>query len=485
MMPISNQHRRRLFLLLAALVFLSLLILNFLTPYLADDFTFAYAFDTGARLHSLPQLMQSLAYHYREWTGRVVVKFFAQGFTMLPKAVFNFCNAAAYLGLGLVIYRLARGRRTGRYDVLAFVLIEIALWEISPAFGQTNLWMCGSCNYLWASLGCLAFLLPWRYSLQKTFSAGWCAALGMAVVGLLAGWLSENTSAGMLACAGLCLLWTLVRRHRAPLWMWTGFCGAVAGFVLLIAAPGNYNRAGNFADATPTLTKYAVRFFRCSNMLRDNALPLLLAFAALFALLAFQKYSEKGVGRAAQTSLFWPLALLTGALAANYAMILSPFYYERSSHGVFSLLTAACAACLVQLHGTWIRRVLTACAACLCVVCAFDVCDGAYDIASYFVMYSKRDAAIRAQITGTEQEPSGAVVTYGIEPYTRWCGAYGLPDIRANGEDSIALARAKWYGTVCLTAEETRTYLFPGHTNSAYEEQADEKSAGEESAPRA
>ena len=155
--------QKRLFAAAAAVVFLWMFLLNCLTPYIADDFTFAYAFDTGLRLHSLPQLLQSLAYHYYEWSGRVVVKFFAQGFTMFPKVLFNLCNAAAYLGLALVIYRLARGRRAGQYDLVTFALILAALWEVSPAFGQTNLWMCGACNYLWASLGCLACMLPWRY----------------------------------------------------------------------------------------------------------------------------------------------------------------------------------------------------------------------------------------------------------------------------------------------------------------------------------
>ena len=208
----QSKLRRRLFGAAAALVFLWMLLLNVLTPYIADDFTFAYAFDTGLRLHSLPQLIKSLAYHYYEWSGRVVVKFFAQGFTMLPKFVFDLCNAAAYLGLGLVIYRLAAGRRRGRYDVLSFFLIEAALWEVSPAFGQTNLWMRGACNYLWASLGLLAFLLPWRYYLQPPFSARPRMAVGMALAGVLAGWLSENGSAGMLVCLVLCIWWLLAGR---------------------------------------------------------------------------------------------------------------------------------------------------------------------------------------------------------------------------------------------------------------------------------
>ncbi|MDD4850980.1 MAG: DUF6056 family protein [Gemmiger sp.] len=454
--------RKRICTLLGALLFAWMFLLNCLTPYLADDFTFAYAFDTGLRLQSLPQLLQSLAFHYQEWTGRVIVKFFAQGFTMLPKVVFNLCNAAAYLGLGLVVYRLARGRRTGRYDILAFVLIQAALWEVSPAFGQTNLWLCGACNYLWATLGCLACLLPWRYYLQKPFAAGGKMAAGMAVAGLFAGWLSENTSAGLLVCLVLCLCITLRRQHKAPLWMWANLAGSLLGFALLVLAPGNYNRADDFPDATPFLTKYAVRFLNCTNMLWDNALPLLFGFAVLFTLLWYQKKELPA------TSLAWPLVLLAGGLGANYAMLLSPFYYERSTHGVFTLLAAACAACLVQLKSPLQRKLLALFASCLALLCGYHALQAGYDIASYWRMDTTRTAEIEAAVAQADSEWP-AITSYGIEPYTKWCAAYGLPDIRENDEDAIALSRAKWYHAATLSAGESRTYPFPGQTNATYE----------------
>lgn len=457
----GTKGARARFAAVCGILFFWMLLLNCLTPYLADDFTFAYAFDTGLRLQSLPQLLQSLAYHYYEWSGRVVVKFFAQGFTIFPKMLFNLCNAAAYLGLGLVIYRLARGRRTGRYDLPALLLIFAALWEISPAFGQTNLWMCGACNYLWATLGCLAYLLPWGYWLQRPFEAGRRMAVGIALAGLLAGWLSENTSAGMLVCLVLCLATAKVRQRRAPLWMWTGLVGSVAGFVILISARGNYNRAATAqADYESLLTRYAARFFNCLNMLKDHGLPLLLAFVVLAVLV----YTGAATSKAGARALVWPGILLLGGLAANFAMILSKDYYDRSSHGVFALLTAACAACLVQLDTAALRRAAAAAAGCAMVVCAIHACEAGYDIASYFVMYRTRDALIRQQATAGQTE----IVTYGIEPYTRWCGAYDLPDIRETCEDSIGLCRCRWYGVVSLTADEVRTYPFPGHTNAAW-----------------
>ena len=442
-------------------IFLWMLLLNCLTPYLADDLAFAYAFDTGMRLHSLPQLLGSLAYHYHEWSGRVVVKFFAQGFTMLPKAVFNLCNAGAYLGLGLVIYRLARGRRSGRYDLPLLLLIFAALWEISPAFGQTNLWMCGACNYLWATLGCLCYLLPWGYWVQRPFQAGWRMALGMAVAGVLAGWLSENTSAGMLVCLVLCLGLAVRRQGHPPLWMVTGLLGSVAGFVILIAARGNYNRAATAQpDYESFLTRYAARFFNCLNMLKDYALPLLLVFA-VGAVLVFTAAPNAKAGARA---LVWPCILLLGGLGANFAMILSKDYYPRSTHGVFALLTAACAACLVRLDTAALRRAMAAGAGCVLVLCAIHGCEAGYDIASYYVMDRTRDGLIRQEAAAGQTE----IISYGIEPYTRWCGAWGLPDIRESCEDSIGLGRCRWYGVASLTATEVHTYPFPGHTNEAW-----------------
>ena len=333
--PLSS----RMFRLVAGLVFCWMLLLNCLTPYLADDYTFAYAFDTGERLHSLPQLISSLVFHYHEWSGRVIVKFFAQGFTMFPKLLFNVCNAGMFMALGLVLYKLAVGRRSQKADWLALALIYAALWEISPVFGQTNLWMCGACNYLWATVGCCAFLLPWRYYLQQPFASTARMAAGMALAGLLAGWLSENTSAGMLVCLVLAGAVVFKRERRLPAWMATGLAGALVGFALLITARGNFNRASGFSDYDSLLTRYAMRFFACLNMLKDYALPLLFSFAILFLLLCFARQD------AVKADLLWPLILLAGALGANFAMIGSHDYYPRSTHGAFALLAAACAAC--------------------------------------------------------------------------------------------------------------------------------------------
>ena len=95
--------------------------------------------------------------------------------------------------------------------------------------------------------------------------------------------------------------------------------------------------------------------------------------------------------------------------------------------------------------------------------------EAGYDIASFWRMNSIRDTALRTEIAAMDMPLAQTLTTYAIEPYTHWCGAYGLPEIREDGGDSIGLCRAKWYGVCSLVAQETHTYPFPGHANTAYE----------------
>ena len=442
---------------MAAVVFAAMLALNCLTPYVADDYTFSFSYATGERLTGLWSVLESQWYHYFHWSGRFIIKCLAQGFTILPKAVFNLLNAAVYAGLGLVLHRLALGQRR-RFDPAVLALIYLSLWMVSPVFGQTNLWMCGSVNYLWATFFCMAALVPYALYLNRAFAPRRWLAPACLLGGLVAGWASENTSAGLLVALVLCVGFFLWRDKKAPLWAWLGLAGALAGFALLILAPGNYQRQDAAADPRGPLTILAVRFLTALDQLvSSGGLVLLVLFGVLFCLLALQKPSVSG--------LFWPLALFAAAMGANFAMILSPVYYPRSTHGVFTFLTAACAACAVQLDGKQMRRALAAGAAGLTMAAAVQFVWAGYDIASFFVMRQTREAALLESAAADETE----MVTYAIESYTRWCAGWGLPDLREDPSDWVCADTAKYYGLDSLSASEARTYPFPGKTNTAFE----------------
>ena len=192
-------------------------------------------------------------------------------------------------------------------------------------------------------------------------------------------------------------------------------------------------------------------------MLWDHGLPLLVIFAVLFWLLWLQKPAPQ--------VLFLPLALLAAGLGANFAMILSPVYYERSTHGVFVFLTAACAAALAGLDRSRLHGVLGGAAAGLALVACFQLLWASYDIASFWMMHRTREA----ELLSLKQQGQTQVVSYSIECYTRWCSGYGLPDLRTDPEDWVCADMARYYGLESLSANEARTYPFPGRTNNALE----------------
>ena len=192
---------------------------------------------------------------------------------MFPKLLFNVCNAGMFMALGLVLYKLAVGRRSQKADWLALALIYAALWEISPVFGQTNLWMCGACNYLWATVGCCALFA----ALAVLFAAAVCqygAHGGRHGVGRAAGWLVkreyQRRNAGLFGAGRRCCVQAGAQTARLD---GDRPGGALVGFALLITARGNFNRASGFSDYDSLLTRYAMRFFACLNMLKDYACP--------------------------------------------------------------------------------------------------------------------------------------------------------------------------------------------------------------------
>lgn len=81
--------------------------------------------------------------------------------------------------------------------------------------------------------------------------------------------------------------------------------------------------------------------------------------------------------------------------------------------------------------------------------------EAGYDTACYWMMDHVRTQTLRQEISELDESAAANIISYGIEPYTKWCGAYGLPDIRENGEDSLALGRARWFGVTSITATET------------------------------
>ena len=76
-------------------VFLTMTLLSFLTPMIADDYNYCFSFADGRRISSVGAIIESMIAHRRAVNGRIVAHSLVQLFLMLPKAVFNVANGLA------------------------------------------------------------------------------------------------------------------------------------------------------------------------------------------------------------------------------------------------------------------------------------------------------------------------------------------------------------------------------------------------------
>ena len=231
--------------LVAAGIFALMYALNYLMPLHRDDYDYSMIWQTGRHIASLSDVMESLQRHYLLHGGRMAAFFFLDVFLLLGKGIFDVANALMFLVF--IVLLTIHARRDGRFwqEPGIFAAMGILAWLSFPHFGEVAVWKCGAAVYLWTGAIVALFLVP--YNLHcKTMDQGdtparhWLIA-PMFALGVLAGWSVENLAVTVFVLAAG-ISWQAKRKGDLPLWMPAGTFGALAGLVLLVAAPGNFVR---------------------------------------------------------------------------------------------------------------------------------------------------------------------------------------------------------------------------------------------------
>lgn len=151
-------------------------IYNLLTPYMSDDY--AYAIEVR-QASSLWDLVKQQYGEYLSNSGRVIGQFNVRLSLAAGKHVFNVVNSFMFIALVLLMYMNIHRRK--KNDIFVLLLILTFLWRFTVSFGQTMLWICGACNYLWGSVFILGFLTLYRRLLDfsEKIKHGGLAAVGI------------------------------------------------------------------------------------------------------------------------------------------------------------------------------------------------------------------------------------------------------------------------------------------------------------------
>lgn len=422
-----NKNQKKIFLVL---IFASMLILNFLTPLLADDYSYGLNLN-GKRISSIMDIFDYQVWHYFNWGGRTIAHTLAQTFLIFSKAIFNVLNSFIYTVLIYLIYLHGKLNRKNKDCPYILLLIHLVLWFTIPVFGQSFIWLIGSCNYLWTTVIILYFL--WLYR-KNSLSEKWYNLLLMFILGLLAGWTNENTSAGLIVILVFSLIINKVETKKIELSKTRlfGIIGTLIGFVIMICAPGNYIRSAEFKDDTFIIIKIIKRALDITNNLENIVLPLLIVIIILISL---KVYHKKKIEKELYT-------FILGGFAAIYAMVLSPTFPERAWTGAIIFFVIAIVMLIYDLDT--INRLYKFILVDFCIILSI-IYVGQYINTARDINYLRRTWNDRIDIIN-ESNKDKIFEFYKYETYNSKNPAYDLSDIGDDPEVWPNNSISKYYG---------------------------------------
>ncbi|NDV94435.1 hypothetical protein D0T84_05805 [Dysgonomonas sp. 521] len=397
--------------------FSAIFLLNIFTPVISDDFAYLYIYGEEGRISSLGDIIHSQVNHYYLWGGRSVVHFIAQALLMLPSCIADLLNSLAYLGYVFLIYLHIKGKRES--SISLFILINMAIWFLQPVFGDTILWITGSANYLWGTCLILLFLLPYRLYEAKHTNTPFrvVASICILFLGILAGWTNENTAAAMILGGILYIVYFRSRKWQVPVWAVCGLVGAIAGFAVMILAPGNYMRAGD--SVSLNLYTLGYRLFTWTLTLFYYSGPLLLV--SLVMLIVYNRFPKGEKESRLKLVFIYGIA----AMAAVYAMLLSPSFPRRALFGVVTFLIIATGICIYHLdyRNSFLRQVRFSVISVALISFVFTFYLSIKDLRNYGDIVAQREAIIEeAKSKGLDscvfEQYNGSAYIHGEDPYS-------------------------------------------------------------------
>ena len=326
---------------------------NFCTPLICDDYVYAFVWQDNAMGIALPEsaervsgfmdIIYSQWKHYFSWGGRTIAHSLAQLFLWLGKDLFNFLNAGCFILLLLEMQWMIHGGKIS-FIISAKDILWLfgTIWIFTVYLGDIFIWVTLSCNYLWTTAVLLAFMLIYERhyfsSENKPFERKSFSLMLFFIFGMIAGWTNENVPCFLILIIGLYIFKLHKERNEINWFLVSGLLGMVLGYILLVAAPGNYVRyARQVQDhiVTPGISLLQDNLLVLVNIL---LLRLILIYYVLRSLIVIRR---KETSTICQKLFNVSQALLVLSLASSAIMVFSPYYRYRSSFaGLVFLLIA-------------------------------------------------------------------------------------------------------------------------------------------------
>lgn len=298
-------------------IFLSVIyVLNYYTPLQSDDYGYAIlGFNLEAHLH-----------HYLTWSGRVVADFISPALLQIN----NKFLIAAIQTFGVLLVLLLISRFDNKAKSLYILsVISIVFFLSHPSFGQSNLWIVGSANYLWTSV-------LYIFVAKEVIGYAQNKKINPVVypASLLAGCTNENASLALIGIILLGALCSFIKTKRIDYKLLSILILTIIGAIFLLATPGNETRMmdPSFAQwrSLSLIEKIDLHIFhRMPDVFKSSKLAYIIAIASI--LLCVRIEQPKLITREGRpTDLLISVVLLFASVGCSLVMVFSPAFPDRA-----------------------------------------------------------------------------------------------------------------------------------------------------------
>ncbi|MEG3030290.1 MAG: DUF6056 family protein [Oscillospiraceae bacterium] len=345
----ENKRKKVLSISITALLMLIIVTCCFLAvdsyALATDDFIYQNIMGTNTRVHNIADIIHSQYIHYFEWGGRTVAHIIVQLLLLLGKPLSSIIITAGILLLAYFICKNVFGN--AKIALSSGIIAITGIFLLNPSLEETLFWITGTGNYLFTIVIVLVFIYPYRLLAENEHInhdnavMGTVKAVGMLLLGVIAGWTNENLGAALVITLLGLMVWLVkfkkngnLQSNKLPIWSYAGVVGAVIGFIVLLIAPGNLKRNDAILDMYGSVVKIVLhRIYMMERALFTYLWVIALITGLLVAAKVYLKKQKLSV-----TEIIF---LIMGALS-YFTMLASPTYPDRVTFSTVCLFLIVC-----------------------------------------------------------------------------------------------------------------------------------------------
>lgn len=449
----SNKYlkiKKSLWFLTIFSLFFAFFLMNYFKLYVADDYNYLShkVFQSESSITGINSIYHSVLNYYLNWSGRILGHFLTTLFSLMPKYIFDLLNTFAYMGATYLIYAICNVKK--KHNLSLYISIHALLWFCVPDYGQVMFWMCGSANYLWASLPVLLMIYVYRreavYQGNVFTSVIW--SVPFFVLGIVAGWAMENMSAGMLVIITLYLLYFYRRNHKVNISLICGYIGALIGFAMLVLAPGNAVRSDIDSGISGAFLFGVISYYfiMCIGIICGLWIILIMALK--------NKVVSDNDSKVVRDISLQSLIFAVAAIASAYCMLAASYSPERTWYivCVYAVIAVGILYSDVSLnYSELFEKIIIVAVICVSVILLTQMADTMIYSRESFVQTNNRASMIMKQKEEGVKDVSVPIITHAYPLRAKHDALTGLSDITTDSTYWINASIAKYYGVDSVT----------------------------------